>query len=245
MQHQRFQSSYSFLSPLSSKDNRVQATLRRRTKSSGMICKLLFVVLKCLPPLVNELRWENPDPGDDKKPSKTTVSSKRWRVDYQFVFLWLKPMLQGYGKGLIFWNVVRLKPEQWQPPLHVTGGGLSLKPPKFEHIFIAVITFPPFLLCWYFWYQLARPHSICDPTSNNNHNSGMLHKKINKNHYITATCFSKPQTNLGICSSRRLGDIFATVWEVQFFEWPLPFWMYLLRKGAYRDISHIIWKQTQ
>ena len=28
-------------------------------------------------------------------------------------------------------------------------GGLYL-PPKFEHIFVAVITFPPFLLCKYF-----------------------------------------------------------------------------------------------
>ena len=30
------------------------------------------------------------------------------------------------------------------------GGGLDLKPPKFEHIFVAVITFFPFLLCIYF-----------------------------------------------------------------------------------------------
>ena len=29
------------------------------------------------------------------------------------------------------------------------------------------------------------------------------------------------------------------------FEWPLRVWMYLLRKGAYRDISHIVLKQTQ
>ena len=29
-------------------------------------------------------------------------------------------------------------------------GGLHPKPPKFEHIFVAVITFPPFLLCRYF-----------------------------------------------------------------------------------------------
>ena len=27
-----------------------------------------------------------------------------------------------------------------------TRGGRYLKPPKFEHIFVAVITFPPFLL---------------------------------------------------------------------------------------------------
>ena len=35
------------------------------------------------------------------------------------------------------------------------GGGLDLKPPKFEHIFVAVITFFPFLLCRYFYYQLV------------------------------------------------------------------------------------------
>ena len=29
-------------------------------------------------------------------------------------------------------------------------GGLHLKPPKFEHIFVAVITFFTFLLCKYF-----------------------------------------------------------------------------------------------
>ena len=29
-------------------------------------------------------------------------------------------------------------------------GGPHLKPPKFEHIFVAVITFFPFLLCKYF-----------------------------------------------------------------------------------------------
>ena len=29
-------------------------------------------------------------------------------------------------------------------------GLLHLKPPKFEHIFVAVITFSPFLLCKYF-----------------------------------------------------------------------------------------------
>ena len=29
-------------------------------------------------------------------------------------------------------------------------GDLHLKPPKFEHIFVAVITFSPFLLCKYF-----------------------------------------------------------------------------------------------
>ena len=30
------------------------------------------------------------------------------------------------------------------------GGRLHLKPPKFEHIFVAVITFSPFLVCKYF-----------------------------------------------------------------------------------------------
>ena len=36
----------------------------------------------------------------------------------------------------------------------------KLKPPKFEHIFIAVITFFPFLLCRYFWYQLVA-YCVC------------------------------------------------------------------------------------
>ena len=34
-------------------------------------------------------------------------------------------------------------------------GDLHLKPPKFEHIFVAVITFFSFLLCKYFLYQLV------------------------------------------------------------------------------------------
>ena len=33
-------------------------------------------------------------------------------------------------------------------------GGLSHLPPKFEHIFVAVITSPPFLLCRYFYTSL-------------------------------------------------------------------------------------------
>ena len=37
-------------------------------------------------------------------------------------------------------------------------GGLHLKPLKFEHIFVAV-----------------RPRNICEPTSSNPRNSGMLH----------------------------------------------------------------------
>ena len=39
-------------------------------------------------------------------------------------------------------------------------GWLYLKPPKFEHIFVAVITFFPFLLCKYFWYQLVA-YCVC------------------------------------------------------------------------------------
>ena len=35
-----------------------------------------------------------------------------------------------------------------------TQGGTIPFPPKFEHIFVAVITFSPFLLCRYFYYQL-------------------------------------------------------------------------------------------
>ena len=36
-----------------------------------------------------------------------------------------------------------------------TKGEIHLKPPNFEHIFVAVITFPPFFLYKYFWYQLV------------------------------------------------------------------------------------------
>ena len=32
----------------------------------------------------------------------------------------------------------------------IKRGGMDLKPPKFEYIFVAVITFSPFLLCKYF-----------------------------------------------------------------------------------------------
>ena len=39
-------------------------------------------------------------------------------------------------------------------------GGLSHLPPKFEHIFVAVITSPPFLLCRYFYYQLVA-YCVC------------------------------------------------------------------------------------
>ena len=37
---------------------------------------------------------------------------------------------------------------------------LHLKPPKFEHIFVAVITFFPYLLCKYFLYQLVA-YCVC------------------------------------------------------------------------------------
>ena len=39
-------------------------------------------------------------------------------------------------------------------------GGLYLKPTKLEHIFVAVITFFPFLLWKYFWYQLVA-YCVC------------------------------------------------------------------------------------
>ena len=39
-------------------------------------------------------------------------------------------------------------------------GGTGPFPTKFEHIFVAVITFPPFLLCRYFYYQLVA-YCVC------------------------------------------------------------------------------------
>ena len=39
-------------------------------------------------------------------------------------------------------------------------GGHAHLQPKFEHIFVAVITFPPFLLCRYFYYQLVA-YCVC------------------------------------------------------------------------------------
>ena len=39
-------------------------------------------------------------------------------------------------------------------------GGLDHLLPKFEHIFVAVITFFPFLLCRYFYYQLVA-YCVC------------------------------------------------------------------------------------
>ena len=52
------------------------------------------------------------------------------------------------GNGVELWTTLRLMlvMELSCEP----RGGLSHLPPKFEHIFVAVITFPPFLLCRYF-----------------------------------------------------------------------------------------------
>ena len=41
---------------------------------------------------------------------------------------------------------IKFREKWYSPPL----GGLYLKPTKFEHIFVAVITFFLFLLCKYF-----------------------------------------------------------------------------------------------
>ncbi len=41
-----------------------------------------------------------------------------------------------------------------------TKGGLDHLLPKFEHIFVAVITFSPFFLCRYFYYQLVA-YCVC------------------------------------------------------------------------------------
>ena len=58
-------------------------------------------------------------------------------ADYTLiVFVWF---LYGY-KGIYTWNLRNLN--------------------KFEHIFVAVITFSPFLLCKYFWYQLVA-YCVC------------------------------------------------------------------------------------
>ena len=57
--------------------------------------------------------------------------------------------------------------------------------------------------------------------------------------------FWQATNQMGICSPGSLGVIIATVWEVQFFLVSFPIWMNLLRKGAYKDISHIILKYTQ
>ena len=53
-----------------------------------------------------------------------------------------------------------------QQPKEGRGGGGEDKGelyhllPKFEHIFVAVITFPPFLLCRFFYYQLVA-YCVC------------------------------------------------------------------------------------
>ena len=41
-----------------------------------------------------------------------------------------------------------------------TKGSLHLKPTKLKHLFVAVITFFPFLLCKYFLYQLVA-YCVC------------------------------------------------------------------------------------
>ena len=53
-------------------------------------------------------------------------------------------------------------------------GGLHLKPPKFEHIFVAVLTFFPFFCANTFDTSLLLigPRSFCDPASSQHHNSG-------------------------------------------------------------------------
>ena len=48
-------------------------------------------------------------------------------------------------------------------PLSIRGmcvWGLSHLPPKFEHIFVAVITFSSILLCGYFYYQFVA-YCVC------------------------------------------------------------------------------------
>ena len=82
-----------------------------------------------------------------------------------------------------------------------------MKPPKFEHIFVAVT---PFLLCKYYLYQLVHAISVIPPLLTTITQGGFtLKNKINKRG-ITATCFSKPHTNLGVRRSRRLGIITVT-----------------------------------
>ena len=58
-------------------------------------------------------------------------------------------------------------------------------------------------------------------------------------------CWVKPQTNWASVDQGTLELYLPQIRKCHFFEWHLPFWMYLLRKGAYRDISHIILKHTQ
>ena len=48
----------------------------------------------------------------------------------------------------------------WSTLPNLYLGGIYPKPPKLEHIFVAVITFSPFLLCRYFWYKLVA-YCVC------------------------------------------------------------------------------------
>ena len=74
------------------------------------------------------------------------------------------------------------------------GGGLSLKPPKFEHIcsshnFSPLSSVQIFLIHFFFYVKHSRvreegsqimrvrPRNICDPASSNPRNSGMFHVK--------------------------------------------------------------------
>ena len=61
---------------------------------------------------------------------------------------------------LLFLKFYNSHEKRSAPGWHFLGGGRHLKPPKIEHIFVAVITFAPFLLCKYFWYQLVA-YSVC------------------------------------------------------------------------------------
>ena len=58
------------------------------------------------------------------------------------------------GLNVTHWHLARMGCEG------VVKGGLDHLLPKFEHIFVAVITFPPFLLCRYFYYQLVA-YCVC------------------------------------------------------------------------------------
>ena len=60
-------------------------------------------------------------------------------------------MEYGYESGGVLNMALRVEVcGIWLESGGVWNGGLPLKPPKFEHIFVAVITFFPFLLCKYF-----------------------------------------------------------------------------------------------
>ena len=59
-----------------------------------------------------------------------------------------------------------------------TKGGLDHLLPKFEHIFVAVITFSPFLLCRYFYYQLVA-YCVCFK---------MICERIYRHFFLEDTC---------------------------------------------------------